>query len=83
MVSGISGSGSFAPRFITNVRALPSTAPRVETPAAADASEASPEFASPSGDQDQLTHEFTMLDLASRHFARILPEIETVTAPVE
>lgn len=82
MISGISGNDGFAPRFITNVRALPPT-PRVAEPAAVDAPESAPEMATPSGNEDQLTHDFTMLDLASRHFARILPDIETVTAPVE
>lgn len=86
MLSGISGSGGYAPRFITSVRVLPPT-PRAEVAptdaASQEPAEVSQDLTAPAGNQDELTHEFTMLDLASRQFARILPEIEMVNAPVE
>lgn len=79
MISGVSSGGSPLQPFITGIRPVRTAAPAPE----ARAEPQEPELSAPSGDEAQLTHEYTMLDLASRQFARVLPKIEQVTEPVE
>jgi hypothetical protein len=41
------------------------------------------DFQLPAGDEADMAREFTLFDLASRQFSRILPEIEALSLPVE
>jgi len=80
MISGVSSSSAYSLSFVTRVQ--PS---RVERPQPLEIRpERQPEeLVAPSGTEQTLAREYTMLDLATRQFGRILPAIETLSAPVD
>jgi hypothetical protein len=83
MISGISSSGSNPFTIVTKVQTGRSgRAPESQTPVSQPDVQPA-ELQEPSGDEASLSREFTLLDVASRQFARILPQIEMATSPVD
>jgi len=83
MISGISSSGGYLPQsFVTKVKT--SATPQPQTPPPEIKPDADPaELQAPEGDQESLTREFNLFDLAVRQFSQILPRLETANSSVE
>jgi hypothetical protein len=82
MISGISSSGYFPQSFVTKVKTSgpsPQNAPAPDVQPEPQPSE----LRAPEGDQQSLTKEFNLFDLATRQFSQILPRLELATVPVE
>ena len=83
MINGIPSSGGyFPPAFGTKVRTSPTPAP--QSPAPEVRPEPQPaDLRAPEGDEDSLTREYNLFDLATRQFSQILPRLELATSPVD
>jgi hypothetical protein len=83
MISGITSSGTYSPQsFVTKVKT--STGQPAQAPAPEVQPEPQPaDLRAPEGDEQALTREFNLFDLAIRQFAQILPRLELATVPVE
>jgi hypothetical protein len=81
MIPGISSSGSYAPQPLVS-KAKGSAKPPAQAPAPEVSAEAA-DLSVPEGDEQSLTREFNLFDLATRQFAQILPRLELATVPVE
>ena len=83
MISGISASGGYpSPSFVTRTK----TAATPPTQAASPEVQPEPqpaELRAPEGDEQTLSREFNLFDLATRQFAQILPRLELATVPLE
>jgi hypothetical protein len=83
MIPGISSSGSYAPQpLVSKLKGSatpPAPAPGPEVRPEAEATGPSV----PEGDEQSLTREFNLFDLATRQFAQILPRLELATVPIE
>ena len=84
MISGIPSSGGYFPSSLSHQPA-PRVAPTAR-PASAPEIRPEPEPAelqAPQGDEETLSRELNLLDLANRQFSGILPRLELATSPVE
>jgi hypothetical protein len=84
MIQGVSPTGVSPWSFITKVQPIrtPQAAPAPQVQNEQPPPAESIELVAPSGDEAALTREFTLFDLATRQFTRILPAIEMATDPV-
>lgn len=86
MISGIPSSGGYFPSSLaSSPTARPASASR-PAPATVAETRAEPEPAelqAPQGDEETLSRELNLFDLANRQFSGILPRLELATSPVE
>lgn len=85
MISGISSPGGYFPQpLVTRNRTPGQNQPQVGAPADEPKPEAQPaDLKAPDGDEEALSREYNLFDLASRQYDRILPQLELANSPVE
>jgi hypothetical protein len=88
MVTGISSPGGYFPpplvsKSKTSATQTPAQAPHAEIQAQPEDQPDAGVVRAPEGDEQSLTREFNLFDLATRQFSQILPRLELATVPVE